>query len=78
MTDPSAAAAPGDHPGGHPGDHPGDNPGGDQGGDELLARISAAGRSIGGVGDGPLAEAVTRLDTLHRELQGALAELDRA
>ncbi|MDQ1740081.1 MAG: hypothetical protein QOE53_1733, partial [Pseudonocardiales bacterium] len=45
--------------------------------DELLARISSAGRDIGGVSDGPLAEAVTRLDALHRELQGALADLDQ-
>ena len=62
MTDPRTAPAPGDSPGG----------------DDLLARISAAGRDIAGVGDGPLAEAVVRLDALHRELQGALADLDRA
>lgn len=62
MTDPSTARAPGDS----------------LGGDELLARISTAGHDIAGVSDGPLAEAVTRLDALHRELQGALAELDQA
>lgn len=62
MTHPDTALAPGDSPGG----------------DELLARISAAVDDIGGVGDGPLTEALARLDALHRDLQGALADLDRA
>jgi len=53
-------------------------PGGSSGGDELVARISSAGHDISGVSDGPLAEAVARLDALHRDLQGALADLDRA
>jgi hypothetical protein len=48
------------------------------GGDEVVLRISAAADGIAGISDGPLAEAMTRLDALHRELQGALADLDRA
>jgi hypothetical protein len=46
-------------------------------GTDLVLRISAAADDITGVGDGPLAEAVSRLDALHSELQGALANLDR-
>ena len=46
--------------------------------DDLVQRISAAATDIAGIGDGPLDEAVTRLDALHRELQGALADLDQA
>ena len=46
-------------------------------GTDLVLRISTAAEGIDGVGDGPLAEAVSRLDALHSDLQGALADLDR-
>jgi hypothetical protein len=46
-------------------------------GTDLALRISTAADGIAGVGDGPLAEAVTRLDALYSELQGALANLDK-
>jgi len=48
------------------------------GGDDVVLRVESAADAIGGVSDGPLAEAVTRLDALHRELQDALADLDQA
>lgn len=41
------------------------------------SQVAAASQAIAGVGDGPLDEAVIRLDALHRELQAALAELDQ-
>ena len=66
MTDPRTAAP------------PGDSAGSDAGGVDVAPRIEAAGHDIVGVSEGPLAEAVVRLDALHRELQGALADLDRA
>jgi hypothetical protein len=40
-------------------------------------RIAATSDGIAGVGDGPLDEAVLRLDALHRELQAALTDLDQ-
>ncbi|MDQ1741990.1 MAG: hypothetical protein QOE23_329 [Pseudonocardiales bacterium] len=46
-------------------------------GTDLVLRISAAADGIVGIGDGPLTEAVSRLDALHSELQGALANLDQ-
>jgi hypothetical protein len=46
-------------------------------GSDPVLRISAAADGIAGIGDGPLAEAVSRLDALHSELQGALANLDK-
>ncbi len=48
------------------------------GGDDVALRVESAADGIAGVSDGPLAEALTRLDALHRELQSALADLDRA
>ncbi len=48
------------------------------GGDDVVLAVESAAEGIVGVSDGPLAEAVTRLDALHRELQGALADLDQA
>ena len=45
---------------------------------DVAARIEAAGQDVVGVSEGPLAGAVVRLDALHRELQGALADLDEA
>jgi len=47
-------------------------------GTDLALRISAAADGIAGIGDSPLAEAVPRLDALHSQLQGALADLDQA
>lgn len=47
-------------------------------GTDLALRISTAADGIAGLGDGPLDEAVARLDTLHSQLQGALADLDQA
>jgi hypothetical protein len=44
----------------------------------VVLAVESAAEGIVGVSDGPLAEAVTRLDALHRELQGALADLDQA
>jgi hypothetical protein len=41
------------------------------------SQVAAASEGIAGVGDGPLDEAVLRLDALHRELQAALADLDQ-
>lgn len=46
-------------------------------GTDLVQRISAAADDITGIGDGPLAEAASRLDALHSELQSALANLDQ-
>lgn len=46
-------------------------------GTDVVLRISAAADGIHGVGDGPLTEAVSRLDALHSELQNALADLDQ-
>ena len=40
-------------------------------------QVAAASDAIAGVADGPLDEAVLRLDALHRELQAALADLDQ-
>jgi hypothetical protein len=57
-----------------PGDSLGDGPGGN----DVVARIESAARDIAGLGDGTAAEAMVRLDALHRELQGALADLDQA
>jgi len=50
----------------------------DPGSENAVRRIAAAADGIAGVSDGPLAEAVPRLDALHRELQGALADLDHS
>ncbi|HEX8095297.1 hypothetical protein [Jatrophihabitans sp.] len=66
MTDPRSAPAPGYRPGGSPGT------------DDVVARIESAAHDIAGVSEGPLAEARIRLDALHSELQGALADLDQA
>lgn len=44
----------------------------------MVLRVESAAAGVVGLSDGPLAEAVTRLDALHRELQGALADLDQA
>jgi hypothetical protein len=46
-------------------------------GSDLVQWISAAANGLAGVGDGPLTEAADRLDALHSELQGALADLDK-
>lgn len=66
MTDPRSAPA----------------PGGDDApvtaGDDVVLRVESAAEAVTGVSEGPLAEAVTRLDVLHRELQDALADLDQA
>ena len=71
MTDPRTAAPPGDSAGS-------DAAAGNDGSLDVAPRIEAAGHDIVGISDGPLAEAVVRLDALHRELQGALADLDQA
>ena len=47
------------------------------GSDEVVSRIESAAHDIAGVSGGPLADALVRLDALHRELQGALADLDQ-
>ncbi|MEO7260982.1 MAG: hypothetical protein ABI047_06985 [Jatrophihabitantaceae bacterium] len=47
-------------------------------GDDVVLRVQSAADGIAGVSDGPLAEAVPKLDALHRELQGTLADLDQA
>jgi hypothetical protein len=70
VTDPRSEPAPDNAPGSTPGDRPGR--------DDVVARIESAGRDIAGVSAAPPAEAIRRLDALHRELQGALADLDRA
>jgi hypothetical protein len=57
---------------------PGDSPGNRSGGNDVVARIESATHDIAGLGDGPPADAMVRLDALHRELQGALADLDQA
>lgn len=44
----------------------------------MVLGVESAAEAVAGVSDGPLAEAVTRLDALHRQLQAALADLDRA
>ena len=44
----------------------------------MVLRVESAAEAVTGVSEGPLAEAVTRLDVLHRELQDALADLDQA
>ena len=67
VTDPRTAAPPGDSAGSDAAT-----------GVDVAPRIEAAGHDIVGVSEGPLAEAVVRLDVLHRELQGALADLDQA
>ena len=48
------------------------------GSDEVVSRIESAARDVAGVSDGPLTDALSRLDALHRDLQGALADLDQA
>jgi len=48
------------------------------GSDDAVSRIEAGAHEIAGVSDGPLTDAMSRLDALHRELQGALADLDQA
>ncbi len=53
---------------------PGDSPGGT----DVVPRIEAAAGAVTGISDGPLDEALASLEALHRELQGALADLDRA
>jgi hypothetical protein len=83
VTDPRTAALPGERPSDSPSDSPTDDPAGgttvhDPGSTDVATRIESAGHDIAGVSEGPLAEAVVRLDSLHRELQGALADLDRA
>jgi hypothetical protein len=62
VTDPSSAPATADSPGR----------------DDVVARIQSAARDVAGISDGPPAEAMVRLDALHRELQAALADLDQA
>jgi hypothetical protein len=62
VTDPRSAPAPGDSPGS----------------DDVVARVESAAHGIAGVSGGPLTEAMAQLDALHRELQAALADLDRA
>jgi hypothetical protein len=47
------------------------------GGDDPVLRIESAAAGIASVSEGPLAEAVTRFEALHRELQTALADLDQ-
>jgi hypothetical protein len=66
VTDPRSAPAPGDSSGSSPGS------------EDVVAHIESAGHDVAGVSDGPLSEAMVRLDALHRELQGALADLDQA
>jgi hypothetical protein len=66
VTDPRSASAPG-------GD---DAPA--AAGDDVVLRVESAAEAVTGVSEGPLIEAVTRLDVLHRELQDALADLDQA
>lgn len=48
------------------------------GGDDVVLRVESAAEAIEGVSDGPLAEAVPRLDALHQQLHDALADLDQA
>jgi hypothetical protein len=48
------------------------------GGDDVALRVESAAQAVVGVSHGPLPEAVARLDALHRELQGALADLDQS
>ena len=48
------------------------------GGDDVVLRVESAAEAITGVSEGPLAEAMTRLDVLHHQLQDALADLDQA
>ena len=62
MSDPRPASLPGDSPGST----------------DVVPRIEAAAEAIRGASDGPLDEALASLEALHRELQGALADLDRA
>ncbi|MEO6502099.1 MAG: hypothetical protein ABIQ09_09335 [Jatrophihabitantaceae bacterium] len=74
MTDPRSAPAPaGDDAPAHAGD---DTP--TPAGDDVVLRVESAADGIVGVSGGPLPEAVSRLDALHQELQGALADLDQA
>jgi hypothetical protein len=46
-------------------------------GDSVFARISEAARTLDDISDAPLADAAERLDSLHGELQSALADLDQ-
>jgi hypothetical protein len=48
------------------------------GGDDVVLRVESAAAGVTGLSSGPLAEAVTRFEVLHRELQTALADLDQA
>ena len=48
------------------------------GGDNVVRRVESAAAGIAGISNGPLAEAVTGFEALHRELQLALADLDQA
>jgi hypothetical protein len=57
---------------------PGDSPGSSPGNDDVVARIESAAHDIAGLSAGPPAETILQLDALHRELQGALADLDHA
>lgn len=44
--------------------------------DPLLSRVADAAAQLAGIAELPSAEAVTRFDAMHSELQAALAELD--
>jgi len=44
----------------------------------VVHRIESAASALVGVNDRPPVEAVVRFEALHRELQGALADLDQA
>lgn len=48
------------------------------GGDNVVLRVESAAAGVAGLSNGPLTEAVTRFEVLHRELQTALADLDQA
>jgi hypothetical protein len=43
----------------------------------VLARISSASAALDGIAEVPLTEAAEAFDTLHGELQTALADLDQ-
>ncbi len=48
------------------------------GGNDVVHRVELAATGLAGIQELPAAEAVTRFEALHRELQGALADLDPA
>jgi hypothetical protein len=48
------------------------------GGDDVVLQVESATAGITGISNGPLVEAVTGFEALHRELQTALADLDQA